>query len=45
MDAYLKELHKRVKMLNECYMAIQKLQIENDIIEASQELPDPPIIW
>lgn len=45
MEDYLKELHKRIKILSECYTAIQRLQIENNIIEASQEASDPPIVW
>jgi hypothetical protein len=44
MDAYLSETRKRVKMLNECYSAIQKLQIDHGVISNSAQ-GDPPIVW
>jgi hypothetical protein len=44
MDAYLSETRKRVKMLNECYSAIQKLQIDHGVIDKSAG-GDPPILW
>jgi hypothetical protein len=44
IDAYLTETRKRVKMLNECYTAIQKLQIEHGVIDKT-ESEDPPILW
>jgi hypothetical protein len=43
MDAYLVETQKRVKMLNECYNAIQKLQLTHGIIKKGSG--DPPIFW
>jgi hypothetical protein len=45
MDDYLAEMRKRVKMLDECYTAIQKAQIEQSIITATSDSPDPPIVW
>jgi hypothetical protein len=45
IDEYLSETQKRVKMLGECYHAIQKLQIEHGVIEKLPEGGDPPIIW
>jgi hypothetical protein len=44
IDAYLSETRKRVKMLNECYSVIQKLQIDHGVISGS-ESEDPPIRW
>jgi hypothetical protein len=44
MDAYLSETRKRVKMLGECYNAIQKLQLEHGVIDKSLG-GDPPILW
>jgi hypothetical protein len=44
IDSYLVETRKRVKMLNECYNAIQKLQIEHGVIKET-EGGDPPILW
>jgi hypothetical protein len=43
MDAYLSEMQKRVKMLNECYNAIQKLQLTHGVIKKGAG--DPPIVW
>lgn len=43
--SYLSEVQKRVKMMNECYAAIQKLQIKHNIIEATAENQEPAIIW
>ena len=45
ISAYLAEMQKRVKMMDECHAAIQKLQIENKIIEATEENPEPAIVW
>jgi hypothetical protein len=45
MDAYLSEIQKRVKMLGECYNAIQKLQIEHGVIKKPPKDGDPPIVW
>jgi hypothetical protein len=44
MDAYLSETRKRVKMLSECYNAIQKLQLEHGVIDKSSG-EDPSILW
>jgi chromosomal replication initiation ATPase DnaA len=43
VDAYLIETQKRVKVLSECYNAIQKLQVSHGIIKKGAS--DPPIIW
>lgn len=45
LDAYIAEISKRLKMMSECYTAIQKLQIEHEMITKTDENPDPPIIW
>jgi hypothetical protein len=44
IDSYIIETRNRVKMLNECYQAIQKLQIDNGIIKKTAD-GDPPILW
>ncbi|MDR3354534.1 MAG: hypothetical protein LBO21_05805 [Synergistaceae bacterium] len=45
MESYLEETAKRLKMMSECYRAIQKMQIENGFIKP-QDKPDvTPIIW
>lgn len=43
--AYIGEMEKRVKMMDECYAVIQKLQIENKIIDATPDNQEPAIIW
>lgn len=45
MTAYLAEVQKRVKVMSECYFAIQKLQLKYSIIEATPDVQDPPIVW
>lgn len=45
MIAYVDEVQKRVKVMSECYNAIQKLQMKYSLIEATSDLPDPPIVW
>ncbi|MDR1965654.1 MAG: hypothetical protein LBQ36_02990 [Synergistaceae bacterium] len=45
INQYIAEMQKRVKMLNECYTAVQKAQIAGSAIKATQKNPDPPIIW
>lgn len=45
LSAYLAEIDNRMKMMNECYKAIQKLQMDNDMIQVTDETPDPAIIW
>lgn len=45
MNSYIAQLSNRLKMMSECYLAIQKLQLDNDMIEKTPEMPDPPIIW
>lgn len=45
VELYIVEMQKRVRILNECYHAIQKLQVDNGIIDKTGEIPDPPIIW
>lgn len=45
LSKYLEELSGRLKMMLECYRAIQKLQIDNEVIYISDEHPDPAIIW
>jgi hypothetical protein len=44
IDAYLAETRNRVKILNECYSAIQKLQIDHGVIKKTAD-GDPPILW
>jgi hypothetical protein len=44
VDAYLTETRKRIKMLNECYNAIQKIQLEHGVIDKNED-GDPPILW
>jgi hypothetical protein len=44
IDLYIIETRNRVKMLNECYKAIQKLQIDNGVIKKTAD-GDPPILW
>ena len=43
--SYLAEMQKRVKMMGECYTAIQKLQIEHKIIEVTADDKEPAIVW
>lgn len=45
LDEYIAELQNRLKMMGECYKAIQKLQIDNEIIKMTDEDTDPAIIW
>lgn len=45
LSSYIIELENRMKMMSECYKAIQKLQIDNEIITVTDEDPDPAIIW
>ncbi|MDL2264693.1 hypothetical protein LJC31_08590 [Synergistaceae bacterium OttesenSCG-928-I11] len=45
LSSYLTELQKRVKMMSECYTAIQKLQMKHDLISATADAPDPAIVW
>ncbi|MDR1650478.1 MAG: hypothetical protein LBR87_01670 [Synergistaceae bacterium] len=45
IERYITETQKRVKMLDECYTAIQQAQLKAKAINATKELPDPPIIW
>lgn len=45
LSSYLAEIDNRMKMMSECYKAIQKLQLDNDMIHISDETPDPAIIW
>lgn len=45
MHKYVAQLDNRLKMMKECYQAIQKLQADNELIEITPEIPDPPIIW
>ena len=45
ITAYLAEMQKRVKIMDECHAAIQKLQIEHKIIEVTEENPEPAIVW
>lgn len=45
MESYVAELDNRLKMMAECYKAIQKLQIDNQIISPTDEIPDPAIVW
>jgi hypothetical protein len=44
IDAYLIETRNRVKILSECYSAIQKLQIDHGVIKKTGD-GDPPILW
>lgn len=45
MASYLSEMQKRVKIMSECYTAIQKLQIKHAVISTSAERQFPPIVW
>ena len=42
MESYVSEVQKRIRMLSECYSAIQKLQMDNGIIKNGDQ---PAIIW
>jgi hypothetical protein len=43
IEEYITATQKRVKMLNECYNAIQRAQIDSGAIAA--DVQDPPILW
>jgi hypothetical protein len=45
VDQYIQEVQKRVKMLGECYAAVQMAQLGSSAIKKTKELPDPPVIW
>jgi len=45
IDQYILETQKRVKMLGECYSAVQAAQLSGNVIKATNELSDPPILW
>jgi hypothetical protein len=45
MESYLEEMGKRLKMMSECYRAIQKMQIENGFIKPLDKPDVTPIIW
>jgi gamma-glutamylcysteine synthetase len=45
LSSYLTELQKRVKMMSECYAAIQKLQMKHNVISVTADMPDPAIVW
>ncbi|MDR1471924.1 MAG: hypothetical protein LBS75_05315 [Synergistaceae bacterium] len=45
VDDYLVEMRRRVKMLDECYTAIQHAQMEQAIITVTPDDPAPPIVW
>jgi hypothetical protein len=45
LDSYLEEVSKRMKMMSECYRAIQKMQIENGIVKPFEKPDATPIVW
>jgi hypothetical protein len=45
LSSYLAELQKRVKIMSECYTAIQKLQMKHSVISVTADVPDPAIVW
>ena len=45
VSAYLAEMQKRVKIMDECYTAIQQLQLKHAVIKASTGVQNPPIVW
>jgi hypothetical protein len=45
IDSYLEEMHKRMRMMGDCYRAIQKMQLDNGVIKPWQNPAETPILW